>query len=236
MVLEAIKPNINCLNEICIIASFLDGKNVFVRPADPLEARIADRTHEQFKTDKDSDFVIILKVWEAYVKSGYDNDWAKANFLNDKALEEAKNVRLELIDVLESHKLFVDPRTKPRINKDAIGKAITAGLVGNLMRFTGKAFTKVDGSKKDIVIHPGSVFYGSSFKEGTYLVSDEIFMNNEGKAYASNCLVVRQDWITAVAPQLKNFLNNGRLNPKGGQKGKGKGGRRNVFDSHSRHK
>lgn len=231
MVIEAIKPEINCLNEICIIAAFLDGKNVFVRPADIIEARAADKSHKQFKTDEDSDFVVILNVWQAYVKSGYNSDWAKANYLNEKALEEAKNVRLELIEILESRGVHVDPKTKPRFNKDAIGKAITAGLVGNMMRFTGKSFKKVDGSKNDINIHPGSVYYSGGFKEGAYLVSDEIFMNPEGKAYASNCLLVKQEWINVVAPQLKKYLQNNNSNA--GNRHQGRGGGRIVFDSSS---
>jgi len=229
MIIEAVKPEINCLNEICIIASFLDGKNIFVRPADITEARMADKAHRQFKTDEDSDFVVILNVWQAYVKSGYSNDWAILNYLNEKAIEEAKNVRLELIEILQSRNIFIDPKTKPRINKDAIGKAVTAGLVGNIMRYTGKSFKKLDGSKNDINIHPGSVYYNGGFKEGAYLVSDEIFMNPEGKAYASNCLLVKQEWISQVAPQLKNYIHNGDINGRGQHHGRGKG--RNVFDS-----
>lgn len=235
MVIEAMKPNSNCLNEICIIASFLDGKNVFVRPTDFLEARRADQLHEQFRTDKDSDFMVILNVWQAYVRSGYDDEWAKANFLNEKALEEAKNVRSELIEVLASHGIFIDPRSKPRINKEAIGKAVAAGLVGNLMRFTGKSLKKLDGTKSDIGIHPSSVFFGSSFKEGSLLVSDEIFTNPEGRTYASNCLQVKIEWISEIAPQLSRFnrVNNHRR--AGGRHEKNRL-RKNIYDSSARFK
>jgi HrpA-like RNA helicase len=203
MVIEAMKPKLNCLNEICIIAAFLDGKNVFVRPSDLDEQRFADRCHEQFKSDKDSDFVVILNVWKAYVGSGYDDEWAKRNYLNEKVLEEAKNVRLDLLDVLESQGISIDPNTKPKINKDAIGKAVTAGLIGNLMKSSrGRSLQKVDGTKGDINVHPGSVFFNRTFKEGSFIVSDEIFTNPQNKTYACNCLEVKREWLQEVAPDL----------------------------------
>jgi pre-mRNA-splicing factor ATP-dependent RNA helicase DHX16 len=209
MVIEAMKPNINCVNEICIIAAFLDGKTVFVRPSDINEQRIADHCHEQFKTDKDSDFVVILNVWKAYVNSGYDSEWAKKNYLNEKCLEEAKNVRLDLLDVLEEHGISIDPSTKLKINKDAIGKAVTAGLVGNLMRNSrGFSLKKVDGTKSDIRVHPGSVFSNRSFRDGSLVVSDEIFINPQGKAYACNCLEVKREWLQEVAPEIAKTMSS----------------------------
>lgn len=230
MVIEAAKPNINCVNEICIIASFLEGKTIFVRPTDADLARAADHVHEQFKTDKDSDFIVILNVWKAYVNSGYDNEWAQKNYLNEKCLEEAKNVRLELIDVLSKHGMNIDPNTMPRINKDAIGKAVTAGLIGNLMRSSGKfSLKKVDGTKDEISIHPGSVFFSRSFGEGSLIVSDEIFINPSGKAYACNCLEVKREWLQEVAPDLAKSLKTVHEQPK-------KNNPRNSFDRHSHKK
>lgn len=206
MVVEAARSPVNCLNEICIIASFLEGKTIFVRPVDPDLEKEADRLHSRFKNDFDSDFGVILNVWKAYVKSGCDSVWAQNNYLNEKALEEAKNVREELLDVLKNHGLSIVENTK-QIDINSVGKAITAGLVGNLMVYTGKhAFKKIDGTKEEIRIHPGSVFYGSNLGDNALLVSDEIFINTQGKAYACNCLKAKPDWIRELAPHLLSRL------------------------------
>ncbi len=213
MVIEATKPDNNCLDEICIIASFLDGKNIFIRPEDQDLQKEADRFHAKFKKDNDSDFMVIINIWRAYVRSGYDDDWAKANYLNEKSLEEAKNLRLEIIDVLKNHGIEVDQRYKSKINTDALGKSITAGLIENLMVATGRySFKKVDGTKENVFVHPGSLFSGKELGRNALLVSDEIFINTHGKAYASNCLWVKQEWLREIAPHLLSGIN---IRPKG---------------------
>ncbi|KKU83348.1 MAG: hypothetical protein UY10_C0010G0007, partial [Microgenomates group bacterium GW2011_GWA2_47_8] len=129
MIIEATRPDNHCLSEICTIASFLDGKNIFIRPEEIAQEREANRLHERYKKENNSDFMVIHNVWNAYVKSGYDSDWAKANYLNEKTLEEARKVRLELLDVLKNHHLSVDDNPPQKINQDSLGKAITSGLI-----------------------------------------------------------------------------------------------------------
>lgn len=203
MLLEAMRPEINCVNEITIIASFLDGKNIYVRPMEKELEYLADRAHAQFVQENDSDFFVFLNIWKAYAASGFDSDWAKNNYLNEKALEEAKNVRLDLIDVLANHGIEIDPDTIPRTNKTAIGRAMTAGLIGNLMKNSGRqSFHKVDGTKGDISIHPGSVLAYEIPPKGSYIIASEIFINPQGKAFACNCLEAKREWLGDYAPEL----------------------------------
>lgn len=201
MVIEAAKVNLDCVSDIVTIASFLDGKNIFIRPTDTDEARMVDHLHEHFKVDAESDFIVLLNVWKEYVKHNYDSEWAKKYYLNEKSLEEAKNVRLELLKILEKHDIFIDQDALPAINKNAIGKALAAGLIGNLMRYTGKkSLSKIDGRKGDISIHPGSVIYGKKLSEGTLVIASEIFTNPKGNTYACNCLEVKKEWLKDLLP------------------------------------
>jgi HrpA-like RNA helicase len=203
MIIESLRPEMNCVNEIVIIAAFLDGKNVFLRPTEETEELQADKAHAQFKKNGDSDFLVFLNIWKGYVQSGYDSDWAKRNYLNEKVLEEVKNVRLDILDVLADHQINVDPEAKPIIKKDAIHQAITSGLVGNLLQKVDKfSLRKVDGTKNEISIHPGSIYFNHSPKTGDFLVANEIFINPQGKAYACNCLEVKRDWVKEYAPEL----------------------------------
>lgn len=235
MIIEAIKPDINCINEICIIAAFLDGKNVFVRPSDLDLQKEADNFHEQFKKDKDSDFVVILNVWKAYVNSGYNPEWAKKNYLNEKVLEEAKNVRLDLLDVLKGQGITIEENAKIILNKDAIGKAITAGLIGNLMRYSrASSLKKIDGTKSDISVHPGSVFFRKSLSDGSLLVSDEIFINPQGKVYACNCLEIKREWLKEIAPGIAKAIAPPNHHKKGkSHEHQGRHSPRTVYSRHS---
>ncbi|HSV94462.1 MAG TPA: helicase-related protein [Spirochaetia bacterium] len=226
MIIEALRPEIDCVNEIVIIASFLDGKKVFLRPSERDEEILADRAHSQFKKNTDSDFTVFLNIWKAYAASGYDSEWAKRNYLNEKVLEEAKNVRLDILDVLASHGINVDPNEKPKIKKDAIHKAIAAGFMGNLMKNCGKSgLCKVDGTKNNIGIHPSSMMFNNLPSAGSYIIASEIFINPYGKAYACNCLEVKRDWLKDIAPEL---IYQGNSRHKGREK------RPSRSDRHSR--
>ena len=203
MILEALRPEINCVNEITIIASFLDGKNIFIRPVEKDLEAVADRAHDQFKHSGDSDMLVFLNIWNSYVDSGYSADWAKQNYLNEKALEEAKNVRLDLLSVLANHGINIDPKTRPVFKKDALGRAITAGLIGNLIQCVGHStFHKLDGTKENISIHPSSIYANHIQPSGALLVSSEIFLNPQDRAFACNCLDVKLEWLRDIAPLL----------------------------------
>lgn len=210
MIIESISSNNNCLNEICILASFLDGKNVFVHPGDPARLREVDNIHAQFKTNGESDFVTLLNIWHAYVQSGYSAVWAKANYLNEKVLEEAVQVRFELLDVLENRGIYIDPKTKPRLNLEAIGKALSAGLVDNIIRCTHSGFKKLDNTKNQISIHPNSVLAKTNYRDGDCILSADIFMNEEGRTYAASCMYLRQEWIRDLFPHVDKTNNKHR--------------------------
>lgn len=199
MIYEAASSPDGGLNEIVIIASFLNGKNIFLNSADPKIQREIDTIHTQFVQDKDSDFLQLLSVWQSYAASGFSDDWAVAHYLNDKALAEAKNVRLELIDYLSSHGLHLDPRQKIRINKNAIGKALVAGLIENLLVFRRGHFSKLDRTKNEINVHPASSLRSRDFHDGDIIIAAEIFSNPENRTYADTVSTVKPDWLPAYA-------------------------------------
>ncbi|MFZ3069028.1 MAG: ATP-dependent RNA helicase [Microgenomates group bacterium] len=231
MLLEAIRPEIDCVNEITIIASFLDGKNIFIRPPEKELELAAERAHAQFTHQDDSDFSVLLNIWKAYAASGYSADWAKKNFLNEKALEEAKNVRLDLIDVLATHKIIINPNASPKINRTAIGKAVTAGLIGNLLQKVDKfTFKKVDGTKGSIFIHPSSVLTYNTLRKGSFIIASEIFINPLGKAFACNCLEARHEWLKDYAPELLHRPGRHHLNHEN------KTGRSKHYSRHNSHR
>lgn len=225
MIIEAIDPKNNCVNEICILAAFVDGKNVFVRPADPLLAKKVDSIHAQFKTNKDSDFITYLNIWQAYVQSGYSERWAKANYLNEKVLEEAYLVREELLDVLSAKGIHIDSRTKPKMNTEAIGRTLAVGLADGLLRKTKNGFKKVDNTKDEIFVHPSSVLGRTNFSDGDYILSADIFMDAYGKTYAASCMHLKQEWVEDILPHH----NRSQKNHKRGHKKT-----HNIFKNSSR--
>lgn len=201
--LESLRPDVDCPNEMSILASILDGKNIFLRPRDAVLEIEADKAHAKFFNGRSSDFQVYLDVWKAYVDSGYSGEWAKDNYLNNKALDEARNVRLDIIDILEGYNIHIDPDAEPEYKENALGRALTAGLKGNLMRGNGeRVFSKVDKTKGHISVHKNSVLVKDPPKKGEFLLSTEIFINPKGHVYASNCIEAKKEWLKEYMPEL----------------------------------
>ncbi len=200
MVIEAQRHN--CVEDICTVAAFFGGKRVFNRPKD--REYEADAQQAKFK-DGTSDFQSILNVWDAYSQNRFSDQWARENFLNGRVLDEARKVRYELLRVLRRNGIIVNGNGnggEHEHDREAIGKAVTAGLVGSLMEYSGyHRFRKIDGTQDDIYIHPSSSTFSRADSLGL-LVSADIMANPKGKIYASNCQMVKPEWISEVAPQL----------------------------------
>ncbi|HOX96281.1 MAG TPA: ATP-dependent RNA helicase [Candidatus Woesebacteria bacterium] len=203
MIIEALKSDLQCVNAVTIIASFLDGKNIFVRPSEEELQLDADRAHHKFQKDAESDFDILLNVWKSYEKSDFSDTWAKKNYLNEKALAEARNVRQDILDVLEAHDITFDVHLSNFIDKNSLGKAIAAGLLGNLMQSVGRSsFRKIDDTKNNIFVHPGSILFHRLPAKGSLIISNEIFISPRGKTFACNCLEIKRSWLKEIAPDF----------------------------------
>lgn len=222
MVVEASRRD--CVDEISAIAAFLNGKRVFNRPKE--REREADEAHSRFK-NSESDFVTSLNVWRAYEEKGLScnwnygemSQWTRENFLNGKALEEARKVRLELLKVLKRNKIYVNSSKGKEIDKEVVGKAVAAGLIGSLMEKYGRfTFVKNDGSKDDIFVHPSSSVFGSIGGEPLMVAAQLLTTVKDGreKTYASGCMIIKPEWIPEIAPQLvkEEVYERPKYNPK----------------------
>ena len=78
----------------CSIAAMLSIPNVFVRPREAMKA--ADEAKARF-AHIDGDHLTLLNVYHAYKQHGDDSEWCYANFLNNRSLKSADNVRGQLV-------------------------------------------------------------------------------------------------------------------------------------------
>ena len=207
MLIEASKPEYQCMEPVATIASFIDGKNVFLRPID--EEFEADEKHAAFK-ERNSDFMTYLNIWEAFQRNNYDESWANENYLNSKILSEVKNVREQLFEILDEHNF---PLSKRR-NKDAIGRSITSGLIQNLLvrDKDGDIYRLLhDRYKTPVFIHPSSTMRDTSHE---YLIAADVIETK--KVFARTCQEADPDSVRAFLPQPKK--ENKNKNRKNGRR------------------
>lgn len=116
-VLVAAAEEYGCSEEVLTIASVLASENDLFRApsirgkggekavieAEECKLRFAHHT---------GDHMTILNVWEEWYRHDKSRSWCKENYINNKVLETARNVRRQLLDVMEKLKLPI--RKAPR--------------------------------------------------------------------------------------------------------------------------
>lgn len=187
MIIEAVQVDPGSLPDVCTITSLMEGKNLFVYPEDDQDIKKSREIHHHFSKRSDSDFLVYLKVWEEFVKNDYSEEWAVKNFLNEKVLLEAKNVREDVLERIAEGGLSLDLFPKTPTDPELLGQIISAGIPRNLLVSTGRYFTKLDGTKSHINIHPSSVLYSRNFNSRSLILAGDIFISPSGKTYASVC-------------------------------------------------
>ena len=200
--------------EIIAIAAMLSVKSFFSRPKDKeFEADIAKAKF----TDARSDLLTGLAVMAAYEKSGQDRNWARANFLNWKAIEEALSIKNQLEEILTGlgipltscgYKLPKDQaRLTPeeKLQGELIGKAVTAAFIQNLGSRHGKSYQKADGGDTEYYIHPSSVL--PFYEEIPLVVATSIAVTT--KAFGRNCQKVEPEWLKEIAPDKLEIQRSG---------------------------
>jgi ATP-dependent helicase HrpA len=117
-----------CVDAVVTVAASFGTKPVFLRP--PGEEDTADEAHARF-LNPHSDFLTVLKTVAAWRRepAGTREAFCAEHYLNHRALTEIEAVRRQLHELLKEHDIEVSDGTDPA----AIGKAVTAGLLRNLL-------------------------------------------------------------------------------------------------------
>lgn len=208
MLLEAEKYK--CLSEMVILSGFLEAKKLYLRPKD--KEREADMAHNQFR-DPESDFFTYLNIWKAYVENGYSEKWARDNFLSGAELARIRKSKDEILGIISGNELFSPVvRGKTDYDKDAVGKAVTSGLLSNLLveepsrRFS--TYRNVFTGTGEIMIGRQSGVHARL--AAVYSVSEVDVTKKdrmggtytEKMRFANHAHGIKTDWLLEVAPHL----------------------------------
>ncbi|EFN50566.1 hypothetical protein CHLNCDRAFT_136277, partial [Chlorella variabilis] len=109
-----------CSNEVLTVVSMLSVPSVFFRPPDRAEE--SDAAREKFFVPE-SDHLTLLHVYQQWKTNGYRADWCSQHFLQHKGLKKAKEVRTQLLDIMQQHKV---PVISCGTDWDTVRKCVTA--------------------------------------------------------------------------------------------------------------
>ncbi|KAI1344877.1 P-loop containing nucleoside triphosphate hydrolase protein [Xylariaceae sp. FL0016] len=186
-----------CVDEVLTIVSMLsEASALFFRPKD--KKVHADSARNRFTVKEGGDFSTLLNIFNQWVESDFSMVWAKENFIQQRSLTRARDVRDQLAKLCE--RVEVAPSTCGSANLDPIMKAITAGFFPNAARLQrgGDSYRTLK-TNTTVYIHPSSVLMKADPPEKTVIYFELVLTNKE---YMRNCMPIKAQWLNEVAPHF----------------------------------
>ncbi|CAL0302375.1 unnamed protein product [Lupinus luteus] len=197
-----VSPEFNCSNEILSISAMLSVPNCFVRPREAQKA--ADEAKARFG-HIDGDHLTLLNVYHAYKQNNEDPSWCYENFINQRGLKSADNVRQQLVRIMGRFNLkLCSTDFNSRDYYINIRKAMLAGYfmqVAHLER-TGHYLTVKDN--QTVHLHPSNCLD----HKPEWVIYNEFVLTSRN--FIRTVTDIKGEWLVDIAPHyydLQNFPN-----------------------------
>jgi pre-mRNA-splicing factor ATP-dependent RNA helicase DHX15/PRP43 len=199
-----VSPDYGCSAEILSVVACLSVPQIFMRPRE--SAKAADTAKAQF-THADSDHITLLNAYAQYEATPEKErkKWCWDNFINERSMLSALNVRTQLLSIMAKLDLPVissDHKGDGSFAFSDIRKALTSAMFMQVAhrQSTGNYLTAKDNQV--VAIHPSSVI--SSRPE--WVLYEEFALTT--KNFIRTVTVTHVDWLVELAPHyfdLENF-------------------------------
>lgn len=189
---------LGCVEEVLSIISMLgEASALFFRPKD--KKIHADSARARFTIKEGGDHLTLLNIWNQWVDSDYSLVWAKENFLQQRSLTRARDIRDQLAKLCE--RVDVTVSSVGASNLAPIQKAITAGFFANASRLQrdGDSYRTVKNNTT-VFIHPSSVLMAPETNPPKMVLYFELVQTS--KEYMRNCMPIKAEWLHEAAPHF----------------------------------
>jgi len=145
-------PEFKCSNEILTIVAMLSVPNVWVRPNNMRKEADAAK---QMLTVPDGDHLTLLNVYNSYKQNEHDKNWAWTNFLSQRSLLQAENVRRQLERLMERHEIeLMSTSNVPLLYKN-IRRTLVTGFFTQVAHKEGEKGSYMTVKDNQVVgLHP----------------------------------------------------------------------------------
>lgn len=199
----------------------LSSDNVLIQPHIESEKKLAGQIHKQFAS-RDGDFITLINIYEAWIKSGKSKAWAHRSFVSHRGLSHACSVREQIKRILLTMGIAMSSCMPER---EPVLKCIVKGLSRNIAGRTINSTVDVKGKDKskfsqknlhrdlsagqdnapyrtiegnqDVYIHPSSsLFSKAGARLPKHLVYAEILVTT--KCYMRYVSVMDIEWLAEL--------------------------------------
>jgi len=182
----------NCSNELLSICALLSVPPIFQRPND--KKAQADRAHEQF-SHVDGDHLTLLNTYHMYKQNVTDNYWCRKNFVSQRSLTSADNVRRQLSGILQRVGLEINSTD---FNSDEyydnIQKSLIEGFFTQIAHYEGGQNLYMTVKDNQMVnLHPSC----SLDRKPKWVLFHEFVLTSQN--FIRTCTSIRGPWLLSVA-------------------------------------
>ncbi|KAK9901865.1 hypothetical protein M0R45_001889 [Rubus argutus] len=181
--------NLGCSDEILTIIAMVAAGNIFYRPRG--KQAEADQKRAKF-LQPEGDHLTLLAVYEAWKAKNFSVPWCSENFVQFRSLSKARDVRRQLLTVMDKHELEVVSVGKDRT---MIRKAIIAGLFFQVARKDPHEGYRTFVDNQIVYIHPSSVLFR---RQPDWVIYNELVMTT--KEYMRDISVIESKWLMELVP------------------------------------
>ncbi|KAK7712032.1 hypothetical protein SLS57_007907 [Botryosphaeria dothidea] len=205
---------LKCVEEVLSIVSMLgESAALFFRPK---QQKIhADSARQRFTIKEGGDHLTLLNIWNQWVDSDFSYVWAKENFLQQKSLSRARDVRDQLARLCD--RVEVEISSCGANDLHPIMKSLVAGFFPNAGRLQrgGDSYRTVKNGMTTY-IHPSSVLTKTGDPPHKFVMYYELVLTS--KEYMRNVMPIPTPaWLNEVAPhyhKMKDLEGLGSENKK----------------------
>ena len=204
MILQGAREGV--VNEVAIIAAALSVIDPRERPLDQQE--LADEVHKKF-IDHRSDFLTLLKLWNAYYKQLLDlktqnrmRRYCKEHFLSYNRMREWGDVHKQITNIMKQSKIRGNTSFSEKSDGalvHGIHKSIFSGLLSNMAMYDPEEKIYRATRNRAVTIFPGSVLTQKR-KRPNWIMAQEIVETS--RVWARAVGPVDPHWTEEFVPHL----------------------------------
>lgn len=183
-----------CTEEAMTICAMMDvGSSVYFRPKE--RAIHADTARRNFArgVGANGDQLALLNVFNSWRDTNFSSNWVFENFLQEKSLRRARDIREQLSGLCERVELERVSNPDPV----AIRKCITSGYFYHLAKLQKSGNYKTVKNNIDVYMHPSSSLYKID-PLPRWLVYHQLQYTQ--KEYMREVIIVDPEWLIEIAP------------------------------------
>lgn len=184
-----------CVDEVLsIIAMLGEASALFYRPKD--KKIHADSARARFTVKEGGDHFSLLNIWSQWVESDFSYVWARENFLQQRSLTRARDVRDQLAKLCD--RVEVSLSSVGVNDLVPIQKSLTAGFFPNAARLQrgGDSYRTVKNGMT-VYLHPSSTLFEINPK---WVLFYELVLTS--REYMRSNMPLSPEWLTEVAPHF----------------------------------